>query len=210
MANLITPECTLTWPAFWTPRLSKNPEPGETAKYQGTFLFTPEDEETDAFKAIVKEFNRILIEKLTVDKARIFLKEKPEKNIIKRDIESAGYPTIYSSYIKTQNKSKPAVFYNREGLDDKGKPTGKPAIITGPDEIYPGVRGRANISPAWYDIPGKTKGVTLYLNAFQKTADAERLDGRTTADAAAAQFGFTERAVAMDMTTADDFADLLA
>jgi hypothetical protein len=211
MANLITPLATLAWPAFWTPRLSKNPEPGEAAKYQGTFLFTPADEETEAFKAIVKEFNRILIEKLTVDKARIFLKDKPEKNIIKRDIETQGYPTEYSCYIKTQNKSKPVVLSTREGRDDKGKPTGLPEHISDPDDIYPGVRGRGNITPAWYDITGKTKGVTIYLNGFQKVADGDRLDGRATSSAVAGMFGFTQRAESMELTSAEDdnIADLL-
>lgn len=75
-----------------------------------------------------------------------------------------------------------ATIYNRNGDDAPGG-----VYVCGPDaveidfanrgEIYNGVLGVAVVVPSAYSVSGE-RGVTLYLQGFQKVEDGERLRGQ--------------------------------
>jgi len=207
MANHVTSVCILGWNALWTPRLSQTPKPGETAKYNADLLFTAEDEKSDEFLAIKKDFNQIIIDAIGLEKARVWLKEEKIKSIFNRKLESSKYDADkFSCFIKTKTTKKPGIVSTKEDPANRGKP----APITDPEEVFMGCKVRAIIGLKWFEMPDKTnRGVTVYLNGLQVVDNkVQRLDGRLSA---ADAFGFTEAANDVDLSIGaeENLADLL-
>ncbi len=86
------------------------------------------------------------------------------------DYEENGFPFDRegSYFANFSSKEAPGV------VNQKAKP------ITNPKECYSGMKGRVTYGVWAYDTDGN-RGVTLFLNNFQKAGDGDRLAGRPDA-----------------------------
>lgn len=176
MSKCITPKGRVSYPHLFEARKA----PGsDKAKYSLTLLFT-DDPEVPAGSNDIDELKAAMLaaayekfgdtddtrKKIKAGKIRMPLLEP----------EEGKYPDEYVLEIRMNSSEqfKPQVVDRFKGKD------GKPAVITDPDDLYPGCWARASVRAFGYDVSGN-KGVAFALNNVQKLADDERLDNRTSA-----------------------------
>lgn len=176
--TVITPECTLSFPALYEPRAAK---PGETPMYSCQLVFAPG---TD-LKPLMSVAGATLVEKFGAD-AMEQVRLGKLKTPFRKDCESKGYPpgTIF---MNCRSKMKPGLVGKHAG------PDGKPEPISDPAKMYAGCKVRASVTAFAYEQK-MNKGVSFSINNLQWLGDGPRLDGRR---AAADEFDVIEE-------TADD------
>lgn len=164
--NLITPEAILSFPAVFTPQPPMNP--GEKPKYGCTLVFTPEAQKTPRFKALQQEALRVARVKFGAEADGLIRAGKLNFPFLKD--EDAGYPPG-SVFIRPRSESKPGI------VGCTPDASGRAALITDPNEIYPGIVVLASVSCYAYDKK-MNRGVTFGLGNIQKLRDGDRLDNR--------------------------------
>ena len=187
--RIITPEAILSYPVLFEPRADKK----GNLKYSCALVFTAG---TD-ISAMMQAIEQAAIEKFG-DKAPALLKKGRLKSPLRDDWDEKGYPED-SIFFNARATRKPGVV--AAYADPR---TGKPAVISDPDAVYPGQIVRASVTFYGFDVEGN-KGVAVGLNNIQILRDGDRLDsGR------AAQDEFDAVAPAPDLSDLDDdpLADL--
>ena len=177
--GLITPECTLSYPALFQPRLARG---AQKAKYQAALIFDPGTDLSELLQAV----QAAAADRWGPDGVRA-LQTGQLKWPIRRG-EEKGLPPG-TLFINARSDYQPGCVSRYRG------PDGRPAIITDPGQLYPGARVRADINAYPFDNSGN-RGVTWGLNGIQKMGDGPRLDNRRNAqdqfealDDAPADFG---------------------
>lgn len=171
--KIITPEATLSYP--WLAEPQKAQEEGKKAKYSAVFVFSPEAQQTPAFKALEASIVATA-EEAYPGKGKQMLTTGALKNPIRRDAAAKGYPEG-SVFISARTEQQPGLVYAHKGPDDK------PAVVAQDDireVMYPGAVVRASLRPFAYNTSGN-KGVSFALNNIQKIREGERLDSRVNA-----------------------------
>jgi hypothetical protein len=190
MSRVITPEAIISYPNLLEPRAMGNGKP----KYGAAFVFTPEAQETPAFKAMEKALVDAMVggfgKKAAAAVVQAVQAVKSGKAVgdeikvggirwpIRYDGGAKGYPEG-SCYVNARSERKPGVVSIFPG------PDGKPARLTDDeiqDQVYPGSVVKASLDAYSYG-PGDhgNKGVTFGLGNIQRIRDGERLDGATPA-----------------------------
>jgi hypothetical protein len=163
---LLSPDGVLSYPKLLKPVLPRKPKPGDVPAYETTILFTVEQCETDKYKAMVAEAERVGRE-FFGDKFDALFKDGKLKWPFRKDIESSGYPATFHRFISARAKVSaihpPPKIINRRG-----------EVITSPMEIYPGVRARISVAP--YAFSNESKGVSFGLRNVQILGKGARLD----------------------------------
>ena len=169
MSNLITPVAILSYPYLFKPRAPMAGASNQDPQYQATLVFPP-GTDLKVLSAAAKECAR---EKWGDKGEEVYRKAKHPT--FRTDATDKGYADG-SVYIQIKSKTAP-------GIVDRYKDpvTGKPRIITDPNEMYAGCQVRASVRAFAYDANGN-KGVSFSLQNIQKVGDGERLDGRKKAD----------------------------
>lgn len=181
----IIAEGMLSYPALFEPRASKSidKETGKPMlKYQATIVITDEA----VLKRLKTAYIAAVYEKFGEEKGKVMLQKKQLKTPFLDNGEKWDYPEG-STYIRTSSKKRPGVV-----ADFRDPDTGKPAKISDPERMYPGVQVRATLRLYWYDAEGN-KGFSFGLNNVQRitrrgdngkpsTEDWPRLDNRVNAE----------------------------
>ena len=164
--KVITPECTISYPALFEPKLT----PSGDEKYSACLIF---DKDADLSKL------KTAVTSVATDrwgpKAAEQLRRKQLRAPFRDGAEKAGDGYGPGKmFVNASSNRQPGVVDRFAGSD------GKPRVITDPDEIYPGCRVRASLLPFAYEVQGN-KGVSFLLGNVQKLGDGPRLDGRRRA-----------------------------
>lgn len=181
----IIAEGMLSYPALFEPRASNtiDKETGKPMlKYQATIVITDDA----VLKRLKTAYIAAVYEKFGEEKGKVMLQKKQLKTPFLDNGEKWDYPEG-SIYIRTSSKKRPGVV-----ADFRDPDTGKPAKITDPERMYPGVQVRATLRLYWYDAEGN-KGFSFGLNNVQRitrrgengkpsTEDWPRLDNRVNAE----------------------------
>ena len=163
MPNINTPYATLSFPHVFEKR--PRAEGGEPV-YSASFLFTPAQQKTPAYKALVDACVAAAMEKFgantKMNTVLMPFKDAGEKANL------AGY-VAGDMYINTWSNNKP-------GIVDAHRNE-----VLLPEEVWAGQMVRANVTPfAW--INTGRKGVSFGLNHVQLIrTDTPRIDGRASA-----------------------------
>lgn len=171
-----TPPGILSFPDLFKARSFKNADGTETEpKFGGVLVWTPAMKvNLDKLKAIVAVAGA---EKFGEEGFKKLLKSKKYRSPFRNadEDEVRRYPEG-SIYITAKSKDKP-------GLVSKYKDpkTGKAAVITDPEEFYPGALVAFSVTAFGYDVMGN-KGVSFAINNVQKVGDGPRLDNRIKAE----------------------------
>lgn len=188
MARFILRDVILSYPTLFTPRLPKDPKPGDEPKFSCTYIDT-NPEQVKAFKkAAIAVAQERWGSKLTGAKLRTLeTQHGPAVFLVSGDLRvrmpwnddpgavaSKGYPEG-STYINSRGVSKPGVV---SIVPDPN--TGKPMQITDESRVYPGIIGNASGDLYAYGKSGNN-GVSFGLGNVQIVRDGERLDGRANA-----------------------------
>jgi len=177
MSRIKSPPCRASYPKVFEPEIATR-DSGKTAKVYSVVLLV---EDTPEGKAFLVE-----AQKLADDAGRAMfkdydkLKESPSfKKAIRYDVakyEQITEPHKIIAFINARSyDTPPGVVSIYPG------PDGKPAKITDPAQIYPGVYIKASLHAYAYN-QDKSKGVALGLGNVQKWKDAERIDSRVAAE----------------------------
>lgn len=166
MSKLITPEAILSYPNVFEPK--SGPQGGEPF-YSCAVVFPEGTDLTEMKRAAIA----VAEEKWGV-KAKDLIKAGKVKLPFRTDVEEKGYPDG-STFFNAKSKTAPGIVSKYAG------PDGKPAKITDPEEIYPGVKARLSVRFYAYDTNGN-RGVAVALGNIQKLADGPRMDGRMKAE----------------------------
>lgn len=161
--RLITPEGTVSFPHFFTPRA---PAPGQDPRYSGVLVFTPEDQDTPDFKAMRAAFAQAAQEKWGDNMPRGL------RNPVRQCSEKSHFDSFPegSVFVNFWSKEQPAIV------------NGALNSVTNPADVYSGQRARYSYRPFAYDTSGN-RGVSVYLNNVQLiNMSAPRIDGRVAAD----------------------------
>lgn len=164
--RIITPEAILSYPHLFTPQ---EDDKGQL-KYSASLVFLD--------GADLKEMKNEAVEAARAKwgtKADSMIRSGSLRMPFRKDGEEKGYPEG-AVFVNVRSGQRPGIVSRYP--DPK---TGKPAIITDEEEIYPGVIVRASVTAFAYDVSGN-KGVSFALNNIQKLRDGERLDGRMKAE----------------------------
>jgi hypothetical protein len=168
--KVITPEAVLSYPHLFEPQEGQNP--GDDPKYGCALVFLEGSDLTEMKKAAVAA----LVDKFGEDKAKDLLQRKAVKMPFRDDAEAKGYPEG-SIFVNCRSKQQPGIV----SIYPDTKDPKKPAAITDPEKVYPGVIVMASLRAFYYDVSGN-KGVSFALNNIQVRRDGERLDGRVKAE----------------------------
>lgn len=177
--KLITPLALLSYPHLHAPQPSNN---GKAPKYSACLIFTPDvladPKEKALFDALRAEAQQVIIEKFGADKIKQLLASDTFKKGFRTDAAAKNYPEG-SIYINARGQAQPGIVYAYAGGD--GKPARMP-IDKIKEEMYPGAKVRASVTPFAFDQEGN-KGVSFGLNNIQLVdGTLPRLDGRTAAE----------------------------
>ena len=166
MPNLNTPYATLSFPHVFEKR--PRAEGGEPV-YSASFLFTPAQQKSPGYKAMVDACVAAATEKFGAS-VKINTVAMPFRDAGEKADKLAGY-NQGDMYINTWSNNKP-------GIVDAARQD-----ILLPEQVWAGQLVRANVTPfAWLNS-GK-RGVSLGLNHIQIIrTDTPRIDGRAPANA---------------------------
>ena len=174
MANIVTPECRLSF--------VRVREPGETPsgalKYSVQMIW---DKKDDGLKKLADAVKKAAIGKFD---EKIFVNGWPHKvlmNPLRDGEEERPGNSDYVGKVFSTAKSdyQPGVVIQNEG---------KIVPLVDWDALYSGCYARVSISVYAYDKSGN-KGVAFGLNNIMKTHDGDRLDGRKSAGEDFAEYG---------------------
>lgn len=160
---LITPFAILSFPTLFTPRPKVY---GGEPQYSCTLLFSPEMQQTEAFKAMKAAAHEVFVARFG-DKAKPSgAYSNPFRDAAEKDYQ--GYEEGWV-FISPSTKKKPDV------IDADLQQ------ILVPDDIWAGQLVRGYVNPYAYDRGGN-RGVSFGLNGIQLVnANMPRLDGRLSA-----------------------------
>jgi len=165
MSKVISPEATISYPHIFEPQTP----PGATDAVYSCALVFADDADITELKAAAQ----IVAKGEWGDKTAELIKSGKVKMPFRTDGVEKGYPEG-SIFINVKSRKQPGVVSIYAG------PDGKPAILTDPNEIYPGAVVRASLRAYTYDTNGN-RGVSFSLNNIQKIKDGPRMDGRLSA-----------------------------
>jgi|SRR6187399_2044144 len=164
MPNINTPYATLSFPHVFEKR--PRAEGGEPV-YSASFLFTPAQQKTPAYKALVDACVAAAMEKFGAN-TKMNTVLMPFKDAGEKSDKLAGY-NAGDMFINTWSNNKP-------GIVD----TARQDVLL-PEQVWAGQLVRANVTPFAWINSGK-KGVSLGLNHIQIIrTDTPRIDGRAPA-----------------------------
>lgn len=170
--RLITPKAIISFPNLFEPRAMSE---DDKKKFSATFLF---ETGTD-LRPLVEAVIAVAKEKFGGDVEQQ-IKQGKIQTPFRRDLDSKpGYRERAGDsgvFINCRSDRRPGVV---AAFADPT--TGKPAAITDPAAIYPGMYVRGLITCYAYTHKMK-KGVTFGLDGVQVLGNGERLDGRVAAE----------------------------
>jgi hypothetical protein len=186
-STVITPECTISYPALFEPK----PTPSGEARYSAAFIFD-KDADLSELEAAAKD----AAERRWGSKATAMLKNRQLRWPFRDGAEKEGRAGYGSgkTFVNCSSTRPPGVVSRFAGRD------GKPLPISDPTELYPGCRVRASLVAFAYDVSGN-RGVSFVLCNVQKLGEGERLDGRLRAED---EFDAFEAPVDLDIDGADN------
>jgi len=194
-----TPVGTADYPNLLNPQQGR--KPGEKPIYSVKILFTHEAMLTPEFKAMEESAELLLQKKYTPEKFASLKKLNKLNTGIRRDLDDGDDDKVYGSFVRLKTQWAPAVY---DRFPDPEFPQ-SPALLTDPNQIYPGIQVVAAYKLYEYDTDGN-KGVGFGLQEIQKVADGKPIVHRKPS-----AFGALEKASApMDSTTFKSEAASLA
>lgn len=168
--RLITPEATLSYPSLFQPRADQN-NPDAKPKYGCCLVFGPEADLSELEKAAEETARAKWGDKFYFEGQRAKPDSRKLKYPLRTDDDGKyGEPGVMR-YINIRSTTRPDVADQslRSITEDRQ------------DEVYPGCKVRASISPFAYDQQAN-KGVSFGLGNVQKLGEGTRIDGRRSAD----------------------------
>ncbi len=167
--RVTSPECMLSYPHLFEPTKVNKDNAGEKAKYSGCFVFAPGTDLSQLHSAAIEAGER-----KWGGKFKSMLEAGELRMPFRKDAVEKGYEEG-SIFINARNESKPGLV-----MPFKDQATGKPAVVTDPEIMYPGCRVRVSLVAFGYDTMGN-KGVSFSLANVQWLGDGDRLDSRVAA-----------------------------
>ena len=164
---LKTPRAILSFPNLFEPRAVGDGEP----KYSCSLVFA-----ADADLSMLKTAAMNCAREKWLGEAESMIRSGGIHMPFRSDGEAKGYGEG-TTFINCSTKMKPGVVSRF-----KDPETGKPQLITDPEEIYPGCVVWATVRTYAWDYQGMKKGVSFGLGNIQKLDDGPRLDSRTQAN----------------------------
>lgn len=168
--RLITPVAILSYPHLFKAWAGK--EGDNDPKFSAALIFTPEEQDTDAFRNMISIAQRCGEAKWGEDFITM-VQNGEVRRPFKKDWEKKGYPEG-SIYLNARSKTKPGIVMPYAGDD------GKLANLTDEALIYAGCKVHASLSAFSYTHSGN-KGVSFGLNNIQWVDHGDRLDSRVNA-----------------------------
>lgn len=187
--TVMTPVGILNFPTFFTPQASRQ-NPAQAPRYSGMLVFDEEATKSTAYANLRAAVMEAVSEKFgdlkAQDQAFLRTLRYPFRDASEKEY-TAPYGTIFIS-----------AWSHGYASDDteRKNPLTPPGVvdlhgnaIADPNEVYSGQLARFTVRPFAYDSNGN-KGVSLGLEHVQIVKkDAERIDGRRSADQAFANAG---------------------
>lgn len=165
----------LSYPFIFAPRARSKSDGSTEEKYEAVVVL-PSDHDVGALHQAVLN---TAIEKWGKDVTGKLLKAKRLKQPLRTDedqIESQGYGDS-AGYFTASSRDRIGVVSVYPDPEDPSRP----AKITDPEEIYPGVRVNVAVRPFAWEHPEGGKGVSFSLEAIQKVGDDDRFDSKIKA-----------------------------
>lgn len=200
-----SPVGRLSFPALVKPTQYSEANP---LRYEVTLVFTPEDQKTAGFKALMDAV-KLVAKAAFGDDASKVLKQQEHKPFRNADEKFPTFPEG-SVYIHAKTKNKPKVVDRFLGPDKKPRELDDNEIL---EKMYGGAYARANLEP--YAQTDKNKGVYWSLGPLQFWDHGERLGGSTASPEDAFDFEAPEDADLSDVQDEplddgdDDISDLI-
>ena len=164
-AQTLTPQGVLSFPHLFQP---KPPAPGADPRFSCVLVFTPEQQESDQFKAMEKAIRATAKERFG-DQMPRGLRNPIRETAEKKHFDNFPAGSKFVSLWSKQDSQPKVVDANVQH-------------VTVPGDVFAGQIARASYRAFAYNTSGNA-GVSLYLNNVQICkADAERLDGRMSAE----------------------------
>jgi hypothetical protein len=173
---MFTAKLRCNFPTLFQPRLSSKAKPGSKARYSITLMF--DADQGDEVKRMKMAAVACAVAELGRERVAALLKENKLNLGIRTDgqVRDNPLPDGYTTYFQPWAYQKPGVV---DSMADSN--TGKPRVITDPNDIYSGCYVRAQVVPWFYDESGN-KGVGWGLRHVQKLSKGDRLDNRQAAE----------------------------
>lgn len=187
--DVVTPVGRLSYPHLFERQEPMNA--GEEGKFGAAIIFE-EGTDLQAVKAAILAAGNA---KFGADGFAKLMKSGKARLPLRDDWEDKGYPEN-SVFFNARSGHQPSAV-SRYADPETGK-----ARQLQESELYPGAEVKFHVTAYGYDVKGN-KGVALGLNHVQKWADADRLDGRRSADAVFE----VEQPASVDLSAMEDAAD---
>jgi hypothetical protein len=151
---------------------------GDTPKFSGAFVITPEVQKTPEYAAIIAAAKAAAVKKFG-DKAPTIPIVGGKGAAIRNDMLGKGYPEG-SVVINARNESQPGVVYSTPDPKNPKQPARVPQDKI-KETFYPGAIVNVQVQAYGYNHP-VNKGVTFGLQNIQFVGEGTRLDNRQNAE----------------------------